>query len=219
MEQKLYKVNFHGKLAKDFGKGTYEVMGVHLKDVFSGLSSRFGQAFQDTIVNGSWHITAGKRKKTRLNKDDNFLSEEVVEFPIDSDELHVFPAIIGAGGKGVGQIILGVILIVIAVVVTIFFPPAGAAIAGTIGGVGYSAAAASLAIAGVMSIAGGIMAMMTKAPTMGDYTSAAAVDQRPSFLFNGAVNNTEQGVPVPLVYGRHLTGSTIISAGMDVEQI
>ena len=219
MERKLYKVYFHGKLAKDFGKGEFEVMGIHLKDIFSGLVSRFGQGFQDTIVNGSWHITAGKLKSKKLTTEDNFLSEDLVEFPLDSEELHVFPVITGAGGKGIGQIILGVVLIVIAVVITVFCPPAGAAVAGTIGGVGYSAAAASLVIAGVMSIAGGIVAMMTKTPSMGDYASGNNVDQRPSFLYNGAVNNTEQGVPVPLVYGRHLTGSTIISAGMDVEQI
>jgi predicted phage tail protein len=225
MEKKLYKVYFHGKLAKDFGKGEFEVVGIHLKDIFSGLVSRFGQGFQDTIINGSWHITAGKLISKKLTPDDNFLSEELVDFPIDSEELHVFPAILGAGGKGIGQIILGVVLIVIAVVVFIFAPPAGAAIAGAGAGAGAAGGlvtvgtAVSLGLAGVMSLAGGVMAMLTKSPSMGDYASASPVDQRASFLYNGAVNNTEQGVPVPLVYGRHLTGSTVISAGMDVEQI
>lgn len=218
MKQQLFKVHFHGKLAKDYGKDVYEVYGVHLKDVFSGLTSRFGQKFQDTILNGAWHITSGKRSKNKLTEDDNFISENQVEFPLDDNELHVFPAVMGAGGKGVGQIILGVLLVVVAVVLVVFFPPAGAGLF-TIGGFAVSATAAALAVAGVMSIAGGIMAMMTKAPTIDDYSSAASVDQRASFLYNGAVNNTEQGVPVPLVYGRHLTGSTIISAGMDVEQI
>lgn len=218
MKQQLFKVHFHGKLAKDYGKDVYEVYGVHLKDVFSGLTSRFGQKFQDTILNGAWHITSGKRNKNKLSEDDNFISEKEIEFPLSDNELHVFPAVMGAGGKGIGQIILGVLLIVVAVVLVVFFPPAGAGLF-TVGGYAVSSTAAALAVAGVMSIAGGIMAMMTKTPTMGDYSSSASVDQRASFLYNGAVNNTEQGVPVPLIYGRHLSGSTIISAGMDVEQI
>ena len=219
MKQQLFKVHFHGKLAKDYGKDIYEVYGVHLKDVFSGLTSRFGQKFQDTILNGAWHITSGKRNKSKLTTEDNFISENEIEFPLDSNELHVFPAVMGAGGKGVGQIILGVLLIIIAVVLIVFFPPAAGGALFTVGGFGVSATAAALAVSGVMSIAQGVMAMMTKTPTMNDYAGAASVDQRASFLYNGAVNNTEQGVPVPLIYGRHLSGSTVISAGMDVEQI
>lgn len=43
--------------------------------------------------------------------------------------------------------------------------------------------------------------------------------ERPSFLYNGAVNVMEQGYPVPLVYGTHTVGSTVISVGIDVEEI
>lgn len=45
------------------------------------------------------------------------------------------------------------------------------------------------------------------------------VDQRPSFLFNGPVNVTAPGYPVPLVYGQHRVGSVVISAGATSEQI
>lgn len=218
MERKLYSVKLYGKLAKDYGSDTIQVYGIHLKDVFAGLVSRFGDSFKSTILNGQWYITKGSRESDQLKETDDFISEEFVEFPMFENEIHVFPAVVGAGGKGIGQIILGIVLIVVAVVLTIVFPPAAGAAAGTLFGVGYSATAASLAMAGVLSIAGGVMAMMTKSPSMGDYSSTN-VDQRPSFLYNGVVNNTEQGVPVPLVYGRHLTGSTVISAGMDVEQI
>jgi predicted phage tail protein len=41
----------------------------------------------------------------------------------------------------------------------------------------------------------------------------------PSYAFNGAVNTTQQGLPVPLVYGRIMTGSAVISAGMTVDDI
>jgi len=212
-------VKLHGILGKSFTREGIEVHTESVGDVIEYLLGRFGNKFRNIIENGNWHLIKGKKTSNRVSKNDTFISEEELLLPVDSNELHIFPAVQGAGGKGIGQIILGVVLIVVAVVLTIFFPPAGAAVAGTISGVAYSATAASIALAGVMSIAGGVMAMMTKTPTMGSYEGAASADARPSFLFNGVVNNTEQGVPVPLVLGRHLTGSTVIYAGMDTVQL
>ncbi len=45
------------------------------------------------------------------------------------------------------------------------------------------------------------------------------VAQRPSFLFNGSTNTSEQGSPVPLVYGQMRTGSVLISVGVQTENI
>lgn len=39
-----------------------------------------------------------------------------------------------------------------------------------------------------------------------------------SEAFDGPTNNTQQGVPVPLIYGRILIGSQVISAGLIVAQ-
>ena len=36
----------------------------------------------------------------------------------------------------------------------------------------------------------------------------------PSYLFNGAVNTTAQGHPVPIGYGRLIVGSAVISASI-----
>ena len=44
-------------------------------------------------------------------------------------------------------------------------------------------------------------------------------DERPSFLYSGPVNTTAQGHAVPIVYGVHTVGSTVISAGITVEDI
>lgn len=66
-------------------------------------------------------------------------------------------------------------------------------------------------------VLGAIVAALAPSPK----TSAGAEgpDERPSFLYNGAVNVVEQGYPVPLVYGIHTTGSVVISAGIDVAQL
>jgi predicted phage tail protein len=44
-------------------------------------------------------------------------------------------------------------------------------------------------------------------------------DNRASYIFNGAVNLTAQGNPVPILYGRMRVGSVVISAGLSVEDI
>jgi len=206
-------------LGETFTKKPVKIFAKNIQDAMEGLCSQFGESFKDTILNNGWFITTGARDSEELSDSDNFLTEELINFPLSSSEIHIFPAVGGAGG--VGRIILGVVLIIVAVVVTIFAPPAGAAIWGTLGGYAIGGTAVSLALAGVVSIAGGVMALMSKTPTMQGYQNAASgsVDQKLSFIFNGAVNNTEQGVPVPLVYGDHLTGSTVISAGLIVKQL
>lgn len=217
MERKLYKVKLYGSLGKKYGTGTIEIYSKDLKEIFRALSSRFGEHFKTTVVNGSWHITKGKRKSITLSKEDTFISTEEVDLPLSDNEIHIFPAIMGAGGKGgsIGAIVLGVVLIAIAVVAVIY---TGGAAAGLIGAIGSSAG--QVALVGIAAVAYGVSSLLAQPPSTGSYTSqAAGADQKQSFIFNGAVNNTEQGVPVPLVYGRHLVGSTVISAGLDVEQL
>jgi len=74
--------------------------------------------------------------------------------------------------------------------------------------------AVNIAIAVVVGV---IISALSPTPDMSG--GSARSDERPSFLFNGPVNVVEQGYPVPLVYGTHMTGSIIISAGVEVEDI
>jgi hypothetical protein len=40
-----------------------------------------------------------------------------------------------------------------------------------------------------------------------------------SYIFSGPENVTEQGVPVPLIYGQPFCGTVVISAGIEVNEI
>lgn len=87
---------------------------------------------------------------------------------------------------------------------------------------GASAAVASFAAfvvisVGKMVIMGAIARMMAPSPDTSQ--GAARPDEKPSFIYNGAVNTVEQGYAVPIVYGIHMTGSIVISAGVSVEEI
>lgn len=44
-------------------------------------------------------------------------------------------------------------------------------------------------------------------------------ENKPSYLFDGAINTAAQGNPVPVGYGRVMVGSQVLYAGLAVEQI
>ena len=59
--------------------------------------------------------------------------------------------------------------------------------------------------------------MLFPLPTQKDFDNAS--DPRLSFSFSGLQNTSRAGTPVPLVYGEIFTGSVIISAAVDTQQV
>lgn len=70
---------------------------------------------------------------------------------------------------------------------------------------------------GVGLMLGGVVQLLSPQRTGRD--KQATDNGAPNYAFNGPVNTTEQGLPVPLVYGRVLTGGAVISAGMTVDDL
>lgn len=60
---------------------------------------------------------------------------------------------------------------------------------------------------------GGISAMLYKAP-QNNLQTASEVEQMKGSYFNGPINMSTQGSPVPLAYGKVITGSVIVHAGV-----
>jgi predicted phage tail protein len=79
-----------------------------------------------------------------------------------------------------------------------------------------------IAMIGVSMVFSGVAGLLSSgAPTGKEEraTDRARPDDRPSFVFNGVTNNSQQGGPVPIVCGRHLVGSVVIDGGLAVEDI
>ena len=142
------------------------------------------------------------------------------EYEVDREELHypassevkIIPVIGGAGGN-TGRIILGAALIAVAIAA----PGAGIGIKGAMGFGAYGgsaiyAAAGNLGIALVLS---GVSGMLTPVPKNPEYEQ----DPKLSYSFGGVQNTTRAGTPVPIIYGEIFTGSVIISAAIDTEQV
>ena len=150
------------------------------------------------------------------------IDESEIYHPIGKEDIHFTPVITGAG-RGFGRILLGAALIGLA-----FIPFAGS---GTglgmlfgkgpvfgihkLGQVGMLSKA--LAGVGASLVLSGVSEMLFPLPKFDDFDSEG--DPRLSFSFNGLQNTSRAGTPVPIVYGEIFTGSVVISASVDTEQV
>jgi len=182
-------IHLHGALGARFG----ESFSLDVRDPAEAAHALVTQlpGFREAIEAGNWHVVRGPLDGGET------LDEEGLTVALGREnEIHLLPAIDGAG-DGVGQVI------------------AGAALAT----IGYFTGQAWLINAGVAMALGGVSQMLSPTPGAGDYGDRERPDERPSFLFDGPVNTSTQGLPVPVVYGRIKTGSIVVSAGMNSEEL
>jgi predicted phage tail protein len=125
------------------------------------------------------------------------LTAEELYDPAGAAPISFVPVVAGAGA--VGRIIAGIALVAIG----LFVPGIGALGVQILVGVGASL------------VLGGIAQLLTPTPS----TSTDEGDPRKSFSFSGIQNTNRAGVPVPVIYGETLTGSVVISAGIDIVQV
>ena len=183
---------------------------------------------REVIRQGYWRIIVGSPHLK------NAIQVHTTGMNLGALPLHLVPAAGAAGGDGggVGKIAAGVVLIGASIVTAGLAAPAGFAAMGTLGGFGAAmtgasfmgVSAASVAVLGASMVLGGVAGMLAQPPqgipgVNASPTDSAAPEDRPSFLFNGIVNNTAQGGPVPLLFGHHLTGSVVVSANIDTSDI
>jgi len=150
---------------------------------------------------------------------DGALTLDDLHNPVGQEEIKIVPVIVGAGGGG-GSILAGIALIGLSFISL----GVGTAFAG-IGGstlLGGTAAAGIgstfLATTGVALVLGGVAQLISPTPATPQGPDTQQ-DPRKSFSFSGIQNTSRGGTPVPIVYGKTLTGSVVISAGIDTEQV
>ena len=142
-----------------------------------------------------------------------------LSYPIGQEDILITPVIAGAGGN-LGKILLGAALIATAVLMPGGVGRAwGAAIPGVtpafVTGLTGSLAAKSLLYIGAGLVFSGVSGLLSPTPKTPEQTE----DPRESFNFSGITNTNAAGVPVPIVLGRTITGSVVVSAGIDTVQV
>ena len=127
--------------------------------------------------------------------------------PVGGGTITITP-VIGGAGRGLGQILLGAALIAVS-----FIPGLNVAV-----WAGATTTWASIAFSVGFSLAlGGVAQMLAPAPKPGAPNERP--ENNPSYIFNGPVNTTAQGQPVPVGYGRLIVGGAVVSAGLSTEEI
>lgn len=124
-----------------------------------------------------------------------------MHMPPGSEDIRIAPILQGRKRAGLFQTILGAAIIAIA-----YFNPFGY-LSGPMVTAAYGMGA-SMAL-------GGVVQMLS--PQARGLSAKDGPDNGASYNFNGAVNTSAQGNPVPVLYGRMLIGSAVVSAGIYAE--
>ncbi len=206
----LRRVHLHGALRRRFG-AVYELDVASPAEAFRALHVLTSGAFLPAVKDGTYKIIRGDRK-TGLH-----LGADELTFHLGAGDLHIVPVAAGSGQKSKGGVkaVIGVVIMAVAIVYS------GGAAAGlaapAFGGAAMGMSYGSIALFGLSMVMAG--ASMMLAPQVKGLSSLESVDKRASFVMNGPVNAQEQGGAVPLIYGRCRVGSTVVSAGLSVDQI
>ena len=202
----LRKVKLYGKLADFVGHKELEAVINSTADAirfltsnFQGLEAHMNQRYYKVLV------------------DDYEIGEKDVQNPIGQSDISIVPVIVGAGGN-VGKILLGATLIGAAfmsggVTGAAFFK--GAAVEGSFAAAGYLTKAA-ITIGGALVLQG-VSDMLFPLPEPQNFSNEE--DPRISFSFSGVQNTSRAVTSHPIAYGEIVTGSVVISAGIDTNQV
>jgi predicted phage tail protein len=164
---------------------------------------------QQWLIDGEQHGMAFRATVGRERIHDDDMSVAVLPWP-EREVFSIAPVVVGAG-DGFGQILLGIGLVALA-----FAGGAGVFGAAFAKNLGLFAALKGV---GATLVLGGVAQLISPQPTMSPLERGREAARLESFSFSGIVNTSQQGLPVPIIYGRAFAGSAVISAGVDTYQL
>jgi len=185
----LKTIKLYGVLGKKFGK-EFHLAVESTREAVKALSVQV-PGFEQFM------LTAHEQGLAfAVFQDDENISEDQIDFETGAKVIKIVPKVIGAGGNGVLQTILGAVMVVVGVVM-LYIP-------------GAQPFAASVIGAGIGMMVGGIAQMMMPKMDEGDQNQDG---NRANKGFGGAVTTIAQGNPVPILYGQREVGGFIVNAG------
>lgn len=188
----MIKLTIYGRLRKFIGQSTFEINADSPRKVFSFLVANF-KGIKDHMKDQEYCVMAGNVR----------ITEDLFDMQTESD-IKIIPVVHGE--------ILNFIL--------------GGALALTkagslsfLGGLTIGSAALSVInTVGVSMLLQGVSDLITPDPKPFQ-VSRQEDPQDPSYTFTGLLNNTKQGVPINIIYGETLVGSSVVSSSVDTFQV
>lgn len=196
----LSKVRVYGRIAKFLKRRVFEAEISSAAEAVRFLLANFPH-LEPELAQGHYRISVGTYD----------LSEDELAHPVGRQEVKIIPVVAGAGATG--RIIAGVAL------VALTFGIGAIASAGvTLGGLaGIGTVGTAFVGIGASLVIGGVAQLLTPVPTLPTGADSNQ-DPRKSYSFSGIQQTSRAGVPVPICYGEVLTGSVVISAGIETVQ-
>lgn len=146
--------------------------------------------------------------KFTVQRGKELLDYDNLQMDLGEDDLIISPVPAGSGNKLL-KVIVGFVLMVGA---AMLLGPAGAVATMEAGALKFLAYAGTMA----MGMIGSVLLNQGVAEYMAPKKPGEKGD---AFLFDGPVNTTKQGVPVPLAYGQLLVGGATISFGFTDDEV
>lgn len=186
----MIKLKIYGRLRKFVGKSEFLIKANSAKEAFSFLINNYPN-LKEHIKDQEYCIMAGDLR----------LTEELLDMQTDSD-IKIIPVVHGE----IIPILIGGLLTGLG---------SGATIFGLTLGIKVQAIASAI---GLNMLIGGVTDLLTPDPQ--PFNQRQQEDPRDQgFSFTGLLNNSKQGVPINIVYGEMLVGSTIVSSSVDTFQV
>jgi predicted phage tail protein len=185
----LREIRLHGSLGAQFGR-------VHRLAVSTPREAAMALC---AVLPGFRSAFLGAGNQARYHV---LIGRGAARYDIDRDEVDApvghaapiaFVPLVGGRKKGWGRVVLGAVLM---------------AVGAYTGQAWLVQIGASLALAGVSQL---LSPQRQAGPPRPEDT--------PGYAFDGIVNTTQQGLPVPVAFGRCLVGSAVISAGLSTDDV
>ena len=193
----LRKVKLYGELADFVGYKELDAVINSTADAIRFLVSNFPK-LESHMADRYYQVLV----------DDYDIDETELHNPIGQSDISIVPVITGAGG-GLGKTLLGVALIGFSLA-----SGGGMALFLKEGFTGLAAIGMNVGIGLTLM---GVSEMLFPLPKPQDFSNEE--DPRISFSFSGVQNTSRAGTSHPIVYGEIVTGSVVISAGIDTNQV
>jgi predicted phage tail protein len=204
----LREVRLYGPLRARFGRSHWLAVESPAEAVHALCMLLAG--FREALLshNGpGYRVLVGEGRATQAR------TEDTLQLGAGSAAvIRLAPVLHGNKRGGALGIVAGIALLVAA-------PWLGSVIGGAMGSMSAGLAVGSLvtsgaAMLGKAMILGGVMQLLSPQRK----GSGSAAPRETSYTFNGPVNVTSPGGPVPLIFGRMIVGSIVVSSGISTDE-
>lgn len=185
----LTPVFLHGHLAEKYGS-RFDLAAGSVAEALAIFRASFPQ-FTEDVISHDYHVWVGETN----------IGQSELANPTKGQEIHIVPVVKGSGGNtNVLQIVIGIIMVVVAIA--------------------FPVTAGFLLYSGIGMIVGGVIGLVF-APSARSLSFAGLErgESKASYRFSGALNVSRQGAPVPILYGRAVVGSQVITTAIATKDL